>query len=40
MNDENAPARLLAERLGGEVVTRIPFPDGLSRNIYVLPKSE
>lgn len=40
MNDENAPARQLAKRLGGEAIMRIPFPDGLSRDIYALPRPE
>lgn len=39
MDDANQPARLLAEKLGGEVVERKRFPDGIRRNIYVLPHS-
>lgn len=34
MNDENAPARALAQKLGGVETARIRFPDGLSRSIY------
>ena len=37
MNDENAAARGLAEKLGGRVIARDIFPDGLARNIYALP---
>lgn len=37
MNDENEPARRLAEKLGGEVIARERFPDGLVRNVYALP---
>lgn len=37
MNDENAAARALVEKLGGKKVRREPFNDGLSRNIYQLP---
>ncbi|MFN3584882.1 GNAT family N-acetyltransferase [Phenylobacterium sp.] len=38
MDDENAPARTLVEKLGGVVIDRQAFPDGISRNIYALPK--
>lgn len=38
MNDENAAARSLAERLGGVVIAREAFPDGLTRNVYALPR--
>lgn len=38
MNDTNAAARSLAERLGGKAIAREEFPDGLSRNIYLLTK--
>nr|WP_208020101.1 GNAT family N-acetyltransferase [Pseudoteredinibacter isoporae] len=34
MNDENAAARTLVERLGGQKVRRLEFPDGLHRDIY------
>lgn len=37
MNDENEAARHLAEKLGGSVLTRERFPDGLERNVYALP---
>lgn len=38
MNDENAPARALVEKLGGQKVRRESFNDGLSRDIYEIPK--
>ena len=38
MDDENHAARALAERLGGTVIGRERFPDGLRRNIYFLPR--
>lgn len=38
MQDENAPARQLVEKLGGTVITRERFPDGITRNVYALPK--
>lgn len=38
MNDENIAARALVEKLGGEIIRRESFNDGLSRNIYKLPK--
>jgi [ribosomal protein S5]-alanine N-acetyltransferase len=37
MNDENAGARALAMRLGGQVVRRQRFPDGLERDIFHIP---
>ncbi len=37
MNDENIAARSLVEKLGGIIVNRQLFPDGLSRNIYKIP---
>jgi len=37
MRDENMPARRLAERLGGEVVRRDVFPDGVARDVFCLP---
>lgn len=37
MNDENVAARRLAEKLGGEIIAREVFPDGLERDIYGLP---
>ena len=38
MNDGNQAARRLAEKLGGKIIGRDVFPDGISRNIYVLPR--
>jgi RimJ/RimL family protein N-acetyltransferase len=38
MNDENIAARLLAEKLGGTILKREKFPDGLERTIYQLPR--
>lgn len=37
MDDENSAARALAQRLGGSLTAREPFPDGLVRNVYSLP---
>ncbi len=37
MNDENVAARRLAEKLGGTIMAREHFPDGIERNIYALP---
>lgn len=39
MNDENVAARKLAEALGGTVIARETFPDGLTRDIFHLPKT-
>lgn len=38
MNDENIAARALVEKLGGQKTRREAFNDGLSRDIYILPK--
>lgn len=38
MNDENHAARALAERLGGTVMVREIFPDGLTRDVFALPR--
>lgn len=38
MNDDNKAAHLLAQRLGGTVIVRERFPDGLERDIYALQK--
>lgn len=38
MQDENAPVRQLVEKLGGTVIARERFPDGITRNVYALPK--
>jgi [ribosomal protein S5]-alanine N-acetyltransferase len=37
MNDDNVAARRLAEKLGGSVIVRERFPDGLERDVYALP---
>ena len=37
-NDDNQAARALVEKLGGKKIDRRAFNDGLSRDIYVLPK--
>ena len=37
MDDDNAPARALANKLGGIVTSRELFPDGFVRSIYTLP---
>ncbi|MEM7268763.1 MAG: GNAT family N-acetyltransferase [Pseudomonadota bacterium] len=37
IRDENAPARALAARLGGEVARRETFPDGVTRDVFALP---
>ena len=36
MDDRNEAARRLAEKLGGVVILRELFPDGLKRNVYAL----
>lgn len=38
MKDENVAARRLAETLGGQVIVRETFPDGIMRNVYALPR--
>ncbi len=38
MNDNNVSARRLVERLGGTVIVREQFPDGITRNVYQLPR--
>ena len=38
MRDENTAARKLAERLGGKVTRRNTFPDGVSRDVFSLPR--
>ncbi len=38
MRDENEPARRLAKRLGGQIDRRQTFPDGVARDVFVLPK--
>ncbi len=37
MNDANDAARHLAEKLGGVVIARATFPDGIAPNVYRLP---
>jgi ribosomal-protein-alanine N-acetyltransferase len=37
MRDENLPSRRLAERLGGKIVRRDVFPDGIARDVFELP---
>lgn len=37
MNDANTAARDLTLKLGGAVIARERFPDGLERNIYAFP---
>ena len=39
MKDDNVAARALALSLGGTVIAREAFPDGLDRDIYALPRS-
>lgn len=38
MNDENIAARNLVLKLGGTILTRASFPDGLDRDVFRLPK--
>lgn len=38
MRDENLPARRLAERLGGNRIDRMTFPDGITRDVFALPR--
>jgi [ribosomal protein S5]-alanine N-acetyltransferase len=38
MNDDNVAAQRLVEALGGAVLTREFFPDGLERTVYQLPR--
>ena len=40
MKDDNHAARALADRLGGTIIARELFPDGLERNVYALPRHE
>ncbi|MEL7000123.1 MAG: GNAT family N-acetyltransferase [Pseudomonadota bacterium] len=40
MRDENRPARRLADRLGGTVIARETFPDGVTRDVFALPRPE
>ena len=38
MNDQNVRARALVLRLGGRVLRRQGFPDGLERDVYLIPE--
>lgn len=38
MRDDNHAARALAERLGGVVIARENFPDGIARDVFALPR--
>ena len=38
MRDENVAAVRLAEKLGGRILARETFPDGVARNVYALPE--
>ncbi len=38
MRDENLPARQLAQRLGGTIDRRVTFPDGVTRDVFALPR--
>jgi len=40
MNDDNFPARRLVERLGGTVIAREEFPDGVTRDVFAFPRAE
>ena len=37
IDDDNEAARKLVMRLGGSVMTREVFPDGIERNVYSIP---
>ncbi len=39
MNDENAAAKALVLSLGGQWARRQSFPDGLQRDVFVLPRA-
>ena len=38
MEDSNQAAKVLVQRLGGECTRRDDFPDGLSRDVYLIPQ--
>ncbi|NNE51221.1 MAG: GNAT family N-acetyltransferase [Sulfitobacter sp.] len=38
MRDENLPARRLAQRLDGRIDRRQTFPDGVTRDVFLLPR--
>jgi hypothetical protein len=37
MNDDNHAARALVLRLGGQQLARPSFPDGLERDLFLIP---
>lgn len=37
MRDANTPARAIAERLGGRIIRRETFPDGVPRDVFEIP---
>jgi len=39
MRDENAAARRLAQRLGGNMARRETFPDGITRDVFAFPEN-
>jgi RimJ/RimL family protein N-acetyltransferase len=39
MNDDNEPARALVKSLGGQPARREIFPDGLERDVFVIPRA-
>lgn len=39
MKDENIAAKSLVTSLGGELITRETFPDGITRDVYKLPRN-
>jgi hypothetical protein len=36
MDDQNEAAKRLAQKLGGTIISREMFPDGLERNVYAM----
>jgi RimJ/RimL family protein N-acetyltransferase len=40
IDDDNEPARKLVLRLGGRVIAREVFPDGIERDVYSIPRTE
>ena len=40
MNDDNHAARKLVLKLGGEIIVRTDFPDGIARTVYRIPRPE
>lgn len=40
MRDDNAAARALAFRLGGHIVGRQRFPDGVERDLFLIPQPD